>query len=79
MSDAVQGVTGVDEVSENSSQQSGYDAYDWFYNPEYAQGINKGTSQYMDQVNQGSQEEQYYEQQVAEIWGGPVASDVKSF
>ena len=73
------GVTPVEAVGESSSQSNGYDAYDWFYNSEYTQGINKGTSDFMNQVNQSSQDEQYYENQISEIWGGPVQSDVKSF
>lgn len=77
MSDAIEGVTAVDGTQDRSSSQS--DPYDWFYNPEYAQGINKGTENLMSQVKQGQEEEQNYENQIAEIWGGPAQSDVKSF
>ena len=56
MSEAIEGVTAVDGTQDRSSSQN--DPYDWFYNPAYSQGINKGTSSFMDQVNQTSQDEQ---------------------
>lgn len=77
MSEAIEGVTAVDGTQDRSSSQN--DPYDWFYNPAYSQGINKGTSSFMDQVNQTSQDEQNNENQIAEIWGDPTQGSVKSF
>ena len=77
MSDAIEGVTATSGTQDRSSSQS--DPYDWFYNPQFYQGINQGTSNLFNQVKQGHSELEYYQDQVDEIWDAPPSGSVKSF
>jgi len=61
MSSPVEGVSSV----QNNSSGSSSDAYDWFYNPEYQKGIEKGVETQSSVDKQGQEQTK---EQIAQLY-----------